>query len=276
MTEAQQPYSLGTSEPELARLDAQAASIARPTDLFLRSAGIAPGMRVLDLGTGLGHVAFRISELVGSAGAVVGIDQAAPLLAVAEQRRVAAGTENVSFVEADVRTFRDGDAFDAVVGRLILFHLREPVEVLRHHTGALTDDGLMLMIDFDVGSARSEPPVPLFDTARDWVIQAFRQAGANPMIGTQLGPLLRDAGLTDIETFGLQGYLTPDDPAGPALLSSVVRSLAPVILASGIATEEELALGSLQERLARELQSSRAIGLIPAVAGAWGRRCVRA
>ncbi|MBV9004973.1 MAG: hypothetical protein JO181_09970, partial [Solirubrobacterales bacterium] len=84
------------------------------------------------------------------------------------------------------------------------------------------------------------------------------------------------AGLTDIETFGLQGYLTPDDPAGPALLSSVVRSLAPVILASGIATEEELALGSLQERLARELQSSRAIGLIPAVAGAWGRRCVRA
>ena len=29
------------------------------------------------------------------------------MLAVAEQRRVAAGIENVRFVEADVRTFRD-------------------------------------------------------------------------------------------------------------------------------------------------------------------------
>jgi ubiquinone/menaquinone biosynthesis C-methylase UbiE len=65
-------------------LDAQAAAIAAPTALFLDSAGIAPGMRVLDLGTGLGHVAFLLSELVGPAGAVVAIDQAAPMLAVAE------------------------------------------------------------------------------------------------------------------------------------------------------------------------------------------------
>ena len=271
MTEAQ-PYSLGTSESELARLDAQAASIAAPTALFLKSAGIEPGMRVLDLGTGLGHVAFQVCELVGSAGAVVGIDQAAPMLAVAEQRRVAAGIENVRFVEADVRTFRDRGAFDVVVGRLILFHLPDPAEVLRHHVGSLADDGLMLMIDFDVGSARSEPPVPLFNAARDWAIEAFRSAGANPMIGTQLGLLLRDASLTDIRTFGIQSYLTPDDAAGPALLSGVVKSLAPVIVASGIATEEELGLDSLQERLTRELHRSRAIGLIPAVAGAWGLR----
>jgi len=271
-----QAYSLGASESELARLDAQAASIAMPTALFMRSAGIASGMRVLDLGTGLGHVAFQLSELVGAAGAVVGIDQATPMIAAAEQRRVAAGIENVRFVQADVRTFRDGEAFDAVVGRLILFHLPDAVEVLRHHIGGLDEGGLMLMIDFDVGSTRSEPPVPLFNAARGWVIEAFRHAGANPMIGTQLGLLLRDAGLTDIETFGIQSYLTPDDPAGPALLSGVVNSLAPVMVASGIATEEELALDSLQERLAHELQTGRAIGLIPAVAGAWGRQRVQA
>lgn len=275
MTDVQR-YSLGSSEPELARLDAQAASIARPTTLFLRNAGIAPGMRVLDLGTGLGHVAFQVSELVGSAGAVMGIEQAAAMLAVAEQRRVNAGIENVTFVEADVRTFRDPEVFDAVVGRLILFHLPDALETLRHHIGSLADEGLMVMIDFDVGSARSEPPVPLFNAARDWAIEAFRRAGASPMIGTQLGLLLHDAGLTDIETFGIQSYLPPDNPAGPALLASVVTSLAPVILASGIATEEELDLDSLKERLTRELQMSRAVGLIPAVAGDWGRRRARA
>lgn len=265
-------YSLGASESELARLDAQAASIATPTVLFLRTAGIASGMRVLELGTGLGHVAFQLCELVGPAGAVVAIDQTAAMLAVAEQRRVAAGIENVRFVEADARTFRDDEAFDAVVGRLILFHLSDPVEVLLHHVSALAEDGLMLMIDFDVGSARSEPAVPLFNTARDWAIAAFRRAGANPVIGSQLGLMLRDAGLSEVQTFGIQSYLPPDDAAGPALLAGVVRSLTPVIVTSGIATEEELGLDSLQERLAREQQASRAVGLIPAVAGAWGRR----
>lgn len=261
---------------ELARLDAQAASIATPTGLFLRSAGIAPGMRVLDLGTGLGHVAFQLAELVGPAGAVVGIDQAPAVLTVAEQRRVASGIENVRFVEADAHTFRDGEAFDAVVGRLILSHLPDPVEVLDHHISGLVEDGRVLIIDFDVGSVRSEPPVPLFNAARDWVIEALRRAGANPTIGTQLGLVLRDARLTDIQTFGIQSYLTPDDCAGPALLASVVISLAPVIVARGIATEEELALDTLEERLSRELQASRAIGLIPALAGAWGRRRARA
>jgi hypothetical protein len=163
-----------------------------------------------------------------------------------------------------------------VVGRLILFHLPDPVAVLRHHIDGLAADGLVVIVDFDVGSARSEPPAPLFETARDWVIEAFRRAGADPTIGTRLGLILRDAGLTDVETFGIQSYLSSDDAAGPALLAGVVGSLAPVIVASGIATEEELSLDSLQERLSDELRASRAVALIPAVAGAWGRRRARA
>ena len=51
---------------ELERLDAQARSIAAPTELLLRAAGIEPGMSVLDLGTGLGHVACAVAALVGS------------------------------------------------------------------------------------------------------------------------------------------------------------------------------------------------------------------
>jgi SAM-dependent methyltransferase len=267
-----QSYPLGASEAEVARLDAQAARLAAPTALFLGGAGIAAGMRVLDLGTGLGHVAFLLGELVGASGEVLGIDQAAALLAVAEQRRVAAGAENVDFVEADVRFFRDRRPFDAVVGRLILFHLPDPAEVLRHHLEGLADGGVMLMIDFDLGSARSEPPAPLFNAAWDWVRAAFRHAGSNPVIGTQLGRLLRDAGLTDVDTFGLQRYLSVDDPDGALLPSSIVTSLAPVIVAAGIATQEELALDTLEARLAADLRTHRAVGLSATIAGAWGRK----
>lgn len=106
------------------RLDAQAASIATATPFFLGCAGIEAGIRVFDLGTGLRHVAFLVGQLVGPAGEVVGVDQVDPMLHVAEQRRVAAGADNVRFVEADVRTFRDARVVDAVVGRLIAVNRR--------------------------------------------------------------------------------------------------------------------------------------------------------
>src|SRR3954447_13610454 len=48
----QNTYVLGSDQPELARLDRQAAMYESATVLLLKSAGIAPGMRVLDLGTG--------------------------------------------------------------------------------------------------------------------------------------------------------------------------------------------------------------------------------
>src|SRR4051794_26337513 len=166
----QPPYVLGSDEAEIERLDAQAAMSAPATRLLLEAGGrISPGMRVLDLGTGLGHVAFDVANLVGERGTVVGIDQSTRLLEIAEHRRLAAGISNVTFVEADVRRFQDCEPFDAIVGRLILFHLPDAVDVVAHHMAALRPGGVVLMIDFDGGSIRAEPPVQLVTTIRDWV-----------------------------------------------------------------------------------------------------------
>src|SRR3954468_8484918 len=99
------PYVLGSDAAELERLDHQARTIAAPTGLLLRAAGIAPGMRVLDLGTGLGHVAEQLGALVGPDGSVVGLDRDPAMLAVAERPRDASGLHHVRYVEGDVRTF---------------------------------------------------------------------------------------------------------------------------------------------------------------------------
>jgi SAM-dependent methyltransferase len=261
-------YVLGSTDVEIRRLDRQAASIAGPTAGLLAASGIAPGMRVLDLGTGLGHVAFLVAEMVGPEGSVVGVDREAPLLAVAEQRRTA---DNVRFVEADVRAARFDEPFDALVCRLLLFHLPDAVHVLRHHHGNLRADGLMVAIDFDIGSCRTEPQVPLAARALGWIDAAFRAAGANPVIGPRLIPILREAGFTDVAGFGIQGYIPAGDPSGPALLAGVVRSLAGPIVAGGIATEAELGLDTLEQRIGQELEAADAVLLPPTVAGAWGR-----
>jgi SAM-dependent methyltransferase len=265
------PYVLGSDDAEVARLDAQAAMSAPATRLLLRaSERIQPGMRVLDLGTGLGHVAFEVASLVGPHGAVVGIDQNARLLGIAEQRRLAAGLDNVVFAEADVRTFSDTAPFDAIVGRFILFHLPDAIEVLAHHLVALRPGGVVLAIDFDGHSIRAEPPVPLISTIRSWIEEAFRFAGADPVIGARLALLLRRAGAADVTTSGVQGYLGPDDPAGPGLLAGTVRSLAPAIMGAGAASEAELDLDTLRQRIAQALSAADAVFLPPTVVGAWG------
>lgn len=267
----QSRYVLGSDEAEVARLDAQAAMSAPATGLLLEAGGrISPGMRVLDLGTGLGHVAFDVGNLVGPRGTVVGIDRSTRLLEIAEQRRVAAGIRNVTFVEADVRTFQDAEPFDAIVGRLILFHLPDAIEVLAHHMMALRPGGVVLAIDFDGGSIRAEPPVPLVATIRDWVEEAFRSAGANPVIGARLALLLRRAGAADVTSFGVQTYLAPGDPTGPGWITGLVRSLAPRIIGAGIATETELDVDTLQERVAQALARSDSVLLPPTLVGAWG------
>lgn len=130
----QQQYSLGTHAEEFARLDRQAAMIERPTRLLLQAAGLAPGMRILDLGTGLGHVAMMTGEFVAPAGRVVGIDRAAEMITVTRQRAQDARVTHVTFEEGDVNTWRADERFDAITARLLLFHVADPLAVVRHHT----------------------------------------------------------------------------------------------------------------------------------------------
>ena len=79
--------------------------------------------------------------------------------------------------------------------------------------------------------------------------------------------ILRQAGLGQVNTFGVQAYLPPQDKAGPTLLGGVVRSLAAVIVERGIATAEQLGLETLEERIAEALQRADAVLLPPTVVG---------
>lgn len=265
-------YVLGSDEAEIARLDAQAGFLAGPTDRLLRAAGIGGAMRVLDLGTGLGHVAFQVAGLLDRAGSVLGVDQSQRLLDIAESRRKAASADNVAFRQSDARLFTAAEPFDAIIARLLLFHLSDREEVLRSQHDSLRPGGTMLLVEFDIGAMRAEPEVPLVETVRGWIEAAFRSADADPRIGARAALLLRRTGFADVSTFGVQTYLPPGDPIGPLLCAGVTRSLAPQIVAQGIADETELGLDTLQLRIAEQVDAIGAVILPPTVVGAWGTR----
>ncbi|MBI3148053.1 MAG: hypothetical protein HYZ17_06005 [Betaproteobacteria bacterium] len=66
------PYPLGHTGHELARLARQARLIDPITRRCLAAAGVGQGMRVLDLGSGVGDTAFPLAERVGDCGEVIG------------------------------------------------------------------------------------------------------------------------------------------------------------------------------------------------------------
>ena len=96
------PYALGSTDAEHERLIRQAARVAPLTERLFRKAGIGPGQRVLDLGSGVGDVAMLVARLVGHSGEVVGIERDLRSLARAWARVAEAGLLNVSFIQSDV------------------------------------------------------------------------------------------------------------------------------------------------------------------------------
>src|SRR5712692_7626212 len=95
-------YALGYTNAEHDRLIRQATRIAPFTERLFRDAGIGPGQRVLDLGSGMGDVAMLAAQLVGPSGEVVGIERDARSIARARARVAEAGLSNVRFTQTDV------------------------------------------------------------------------------------------------------------------------------------------------------------------------------
>src|SRR5580700_4512808 len=116
----QSDYVLGHTDSEQLRLIRQARVLAPATKHFLRSAGIVSGMRVLDIGCGMGDVTMLVAQLVGPAGRVVAIDADQASIETARKRASAVGCDNAAFHDADISRFTDATPFDAVVGRLVL------------------------------------------------------------------------------------------------------------------------------------------------------------
>ena len=124
-------YALGSTDAEHERLIRQAARLGPLTERLFREAGIGPGQRVLDLGSGVGDVAMLAARLVGPAGEVLGVERDPRSIARARTRADEAGLCNARFTQSDVNQISSDQLFDAAVGRLILEFVPDPVAALR-------------------------------------------------------------------------------------------------------------------------------------------------
>ena len=259
-------YVLGHSEEEIQRLVRQSRLFNPCTRRFLEQAGISAGMKVLDVGSGPGDVALLLADRVGPGGAVVGVDIDPATLDIARARARVAGYENVSFVAGDINSVELDDDFDAIVGRLILIHLREPAATLRTLVRHLHPGGIVAFQDFDfTPAAVSMPPSRLCEQLDAWIKETLRSAGLEMQMGLKLYHLFLEAGLpapcmcSEAAVIGTRESNQAELELVIAYVVNGVRTLLPLILKSGIATAEEVAIDTLAERLRAEWATQRMV-----------------
>jgi len=98
---------------------------------LIERAGIRPGHKTLDLGSGTGNPALAAARMVGPQGSVVGVDVADKMLDVARRRAQTMGIDNVEFhvCHAGAIPFAD-DSFDAATSRFCLMFLPDVAAAL--------------------------------------------------------------------------------------------------------------------------------------------------
>jgi len=245
-------YALGRSEREYARLARQAEILRAPTRRLFTDAGIGPGMRVLDLGSGAGDVSFLAAQLVGPMGEVLGVDQDGAAVRHAQARATAAGIANVRFEQADLVHSPPAGPFDAIVGRLVLMYLPDPAAVLGRLVQSLRPGGVVAFLEpfFQI------PPGP--DSMLKQVVTIFvetlRRTGAQVDLGPRLHKVYQKAGLP-VPNMRFEVLMDAhDDSPLYQYIADTVENMLPRAIELGVPGAAQIDVTAIPGRLRAELQ----------------------
>jgi 2-polyprenyl-3-methyl-5-hydroxy-6-metoxy-1,4-benzoquinol methylase len=265
-------YALGSNDAEHERLTRQATRLAPLTERLFREAGIGPGQRVLDLGSGVGDVAMLAARIVGPSGEVVGIECDARSIARARSRVAEAGLRHVTFEQSNVDQIAGIKPFDAAVGRFILEFLPDPVAVLRSISDLVRPGGAIAFHEPSWAPALAVAPhLSLWTACASLIRETLNRSGANTEIGLTLHRIFQEAGLP-MPTMQVEMPLG-NGPDFTQRIYDVLCSLRPRIHQLNLHPENLGDFDTLQERLQAEIAASNT--LVPfgvALVSAWSRR----
>jgi arsenite methyltransferase len=129
------------------------AGVANPWDL----GRLAPGERVLDLGSGAGTDSLVAAQMVGPEGRVTGIDMTPQMLAKARAAAAGMGADNVEFLDAEAERLPFEDAsFDVVVSNGVIDLIPDKDAVFSELYRVLVPGGRLQIADVTIQNPVSE------------------------------------------------------------------------------------------------------------------------
>ena len=239
-------YAIRGGKPGYDRLLVLARERWEDTRALLERAGIAPGMRCVDIGCGGGAVALELARMVAPGGTVVGIDADEVKLALARRAAAERHLGNVEFTALDVRDWDEPGAYDVAYSRFLLQHLSDPGGLLRRMWAAVAAGGVMIVEDADFDGWCCDPPNEAFELFLDTYRRVLARRGGDHAMGRKLYRCAVAAGIPDPQLRLVQ----PVHQGEAKMLAwSTLDATAEAIISERLATEDQItaALASLRQ-----------------------------
>jgi SAM-dependent methyltransferase len=261
-------YILARGAKGRERLRILARVVRGGTVPLLDMAGIPEGAACLDAGCGGGDVSLMLARHVGPTGRVVGIDQDASVVAIAQDEAAPERLDHLSFRTQSVFDLEPDESFDVLYCRFLLTHLPEKERGLQCLLGAMKPGGLLIFEDIDFSGHFSLPVQPAMDEYMRLYVETARANGGDAYFGQKLPMFLKNNGLADLQVrisqpAGLDGEVK-------VINGLTMEGVGPRAIAAGLTTEDEV------KRIADALYEAAAdptvFMSIVRIVQAWGRK----
>src|SRR4029434_8923228 len=201
------------------------------------------GLRILDVGSGLGQLTYRMSEAVGPNGFCLGIERDTNQLSVARKNHVA---PNLEFRQGDALdlplTSQEIESFVFTHARFLLEHLANPAKAVSEMVKSLKPGGRIFLADDDHEPLTLFPEPIGFQALWSAYMDSYVEVGNDPLIGRKLTKLLVDQGVRNVRNdavfFGYSvGYA--HFPLFVDNLIGVISTSCNVMITSKLISEQE-------------------------------------
>jgi phosphoethanolamine N-methyltransferase len=148
---------------------------------------LRPGVRVLDVGSGIGGAAFHLARAYGAK--VTGIDLAEEMVAIARDRVVQLGlTDSVTFILGDVLEADFPEPFDVIWSRDAFMHIPDKPRLFSRLYSLMAPGGRLVITDYARGKTPGSPEFEAY----------IEKTGYSVIEPKQYGELLRAAGFVNV------------------------------------------------------------------------------
>lgn len=253
-------YTLKTGIKDDQRLSISDEIFGPGTRDFLRP-NLRPGMRVLEVGCGVGHIACFIAKEVGETGSLVAVDLSEESLKVARNRATEEGVnQRIQFIVSSAEDLQEVDGkFDLVFCRFLLIHLKNPEKALACMISKLKSGGILCCEEPETQTHYCVPPFEPFSLADELTRALGVKNSVNYDLGKNIESMfekLKDENRGNVTCIYKQVEITNNNHRAIYALS--FKQIGQKIIDSDLASKEEVEriLTGLWE-LANETDSSK-------------------
>jgi SAM-dependent methyltransferase len=264
------PYLLGYRLTEQQRLERQAQELALDSARLFDEIGVQEGGRVVEIGCGPRGCLGLLSERVGVAGRVIGVERSPEQAQTARQFVAASRCANVEVLCADGRaTGLPAGVFDLATSRLVLVNVPEPEQIVTEMLRLTRPGGAVAFHEPDASTQRIDPPHPAQDRLLELLARYGAIHGIDRSIGLRVPRMLRAAGLVDVRVNAFV-HTYPPGHGRRMLVLDFVENARSRMLEGGLVAETEL--NELIGALRKHLEDPGTLVVSSVFLQVWGRK----